>query len=143
LASVIAVACDPALSLRPVGWEPSGEFQWEAESNGVHFVVGSLGGLIRSKSTSFEIAIRNTASSRFVIDGATLETNRTTYAATLSGQGEEKWRSVDPGATERINLHWSFDGPLYETFGDTATMRVACHLDANEHEIRINFRRTD
>jgi len=85
LASVIAVACDPALSLRPVGWEPSGEFQWEAESNGVHFVVGSLGGLIRSKSTSFEIAIRNTASSRFVIDGATLETNRTTYAATLSG----------------------------------------------------------
>ena len=143
LASLASIACDPGLTLEPVGWRPAGTLQWEAESDGVRFVVSALGGLVGSEYESFEFTVQNGTSSHFVIDEALLETKGKVYKAETTREITEKWPKVSPGATEQINLLWSLDGPLDEVFDDTAALRVAFHLDATEHDIRIDFRRRD
>jgi hypothetical protein len=143
LASLVVAACDPGLTLEPVGWTPTGNLQWEAESDGVHFVVSSLGGLVGSEYESFELTVQNRTSAQFVVDEALLETNGKIYKAETPREITEKWPSVSPGATEQISLLWSLDGPLDEVFDETAALRVAFHLDGTEHDIRIDFRRRD
>jgi hypothetical protein len=106
-------------------------------------VVSSLGGLVSSEYESIVFTVQNTTSSHFVVDEALLETNGKIYKAETPREITEKWPSVSPGTTEQISLLWSFDGPLQEVFDDTAALRVAFHLDATEHDIRIDFRRRD
>jgi hypothetical protein len=141
VAVLTGCACDPGVYLQPVGWKPSGTFRWESESHGVRFFVGSLGGLIGSSSTSFEIAAQNNSAGRFVLDEATLETNGRTFKATFSGQGEEKWRSAAPGAMERIELLWSFEQPMSKALGDVALVRLAFHIGQTPHQLTVEFRR--
>ncbi len=140
LVSVLAIACDPGVRLEPVGWKASQDYQWEAQANGIGFVVSALGGLIGNEFVVFEITAQNRTSSRFVIDSATLETNGRIYSAGFAGQGEEKFRSAEAGTVERISLYWSFGQPLYEVFGEAAAMRLAFRVGANDHETRIDFR---
>ena len=143
LASLVVAGCGPGLTFEPVGWRPAGNLQWEAESDGVRFVVSSLGGLVGSAYESFEFTVENRTSSHFVVDEALLETNGKVYKAETPREITEKWPSVSPGATEQISLLWSLDGPRSEVFDETAALRVAFHLDAMEHDIRIQFRRRD
>jgi len=143
LASLVVTACEPGLRLEPVGWTPAGNLQWEAESDGVRFVVSSMGGLVGSEYGSFELTVQNRTSSQFVVDEALLETNGKIYKAETPREVTEKWPSVSPGATEQISLLWSLDGPLDEVFDERAALRVAFHLDGTEHDIRIDFRRRD
>jgi len=143
LASLVVSACGAGLTLEPVGWRPAGNLQWESESDGVRFVVSSLAGLVGSEYESFEFTVQNRTSSHFVVDEAVLETNGKIYKAETPREITEKWPSVSPGATEQISLLWSLDGPRSEVFDETAALRVAFHLDAAEHDIRIDFRRRD
>ena len=143
LASLVVTACEPGLTLEPVGWTPAGNLQWEAESDGVRFVVSSMGGFVGSEYESFELTVQNRTSAQFVVDEALLETNGKIYKAETPREITEKWPSVSPGATEQISLLWSLDGPLDEVFDETAALRVAFHLDGTEHDIRIDFRRRD
>ena len=143
LASLILTACDPGLTFEPVGLRPAGNLQWEAESDGVHFVVSPLGGAVGSGYESFEFTVQNRTSSHFVVDEALLETNGKVYKAETPREITEKWPTVSPGATEQISLLWSLDDPLHEVFDETAALRVAFHLGDTEHDIRIDFRRRD
>jgi len=143
LASLVVTACDPVPTLEPVGWRPAGQLQWEGESDGVHFVVSPLGGLVGSEYESFEVTVQNRTTSHFVVDEALLETNGKIFKAETPRESTEKWPSVSPGATEQISLLWSLDGPRDAVFDETAALRLAFHLDATEHDIRIDFRRRD
>ena len=96
-----------------------------------------------ASTESFEFTVHNPTSSHFVVDEALLETNGKVYKAETPREITEKWPTVSPGATEQISLLWSLDGPLDEVFDETAALRVAFHLDATEHDIRIQFRRRD
>jgi hypothetical protein len=78
-----------------------------------------------------------------VVDEALLETNGKIFKAETPRESTEKWPSVSPGATEQISLLWSLDGPRDAVFDETAALRLAFHLDATEHDIRIDFRRRD
>ena len=141
LIAIALCGCDPGLSLHPIGLRKSGEFTWETESNGVRFQVGQLGGFTGTTFDGFEITVQNRTQSVFVIDDALLETNGRTYHATFSGRGEERLRSAGPGATERINLHWSFSEPIYKVYGRSAIVRVAFRLGTEKQVIRIEFLR--
>ena len=143
LASLVVTACGPGLTFEPVGWRPVENLQWEAESDGVRFVVSSLDGLVGSAYESFEFTVENRTSSQFVVDEALLETNGKVYKAETPREITEKWPSVSPGATEQISLLWSLDGPRDEVFDERPALRVAFHLDATEHDVRIEFRRRD
>ena len=106
-------------------------------------MVSSLGGLVESEYESFEFTVQNRTSSHFVVDEALLETNGKVYKAETPREITEKWPTVSPGATEQISLLWSLDGPRHEVFDETPALRVAFHLDATEHDLRIEFRRRD
>jgi hypothetical protein len=141
LMTIALYGCDPGLSLHPVGLKNSGEFTWETESHGLRFLVGTLGGFTHSTFESLQITVQNRTQSVFVINDAVLETNGRIYNATFSGRGEERWRSAGPGATERIDLNWSFTEPICKVYGESAIVRVAFRVGTENQAVRFEFSR--
>jgi hypothetical protein len=141
LAAAVLTACDPGISLYPVGWGRPNDHQWSTDVEGVHLTIGRVGGLIGSTSLAPELGVDNTTDMRFTVDGGTLESKGQKYEMQLGGNGQERWRSAEPHSKARITLWWHFDRPLYEVLGDEATATVRYRIGLRSELLIVDFKK--
>ena len=111
LALLCLGACDPGFSYRPEGWEHTeNQFEWQRRLEGFEIRTRGLGGLVGSDGLSPELTVTNRSAVPLVLETAELRSGGATYPAHLPGSGEVKWRTVMPGARQRITLFWKFEG---------------------------------
>ena len=136
--------CDPGYGYKPL--DPGGRkvANWSESIAGVRFEMKAFYVFTGSGGTLQGLTIRNNSDRDVVVLGGQLNTNGRALEAKLPGEGEAKWRTVRPGATETINLLWDFrehGGDASKVLGPDITWTWRVKIGDDEHTLCVRMQR--
>jgi len=131
----LSLACDPGHAFYPQGWRQDRDGWWSTDAPGFKVRLTASITLIGSHSLSPEPEITNTSPEPLTIERAELESNGSVFKATLPGQGQPQWRTVDVGKTVRLPLRFEFARPVSEALGPTLQLRVFYRMGEHPPEV--------
>lgn len=145
LAVVLLVVggCDPGFEYRPVGWERVDRFEWRTELDGVKVKTGVGLGLIADRTFGTEFDFENMSTAPVIVEGADLITAERRYAADLPGDGELRWRRVEPSNHGRVHLGWDFENYTTDALGHRPRIVLALRIGEEQHELEIEYERVE
>jgi hypothetical protein len=141
---LLLLGCDRGVRYYPSGWEVErGGQGWRKELESAEFSTSGIGGFIGSEGITVEFKVTNKAPVNMVLSSATLQTRNNSYVLDMPAKGEvsAEWRTVLPGATQRITLGWSFPGqePLPEVLGSTPSIILNFREGSQQNTINIKY----
>jgi hypothetical protein len=135
------LACDPGVILQPVNWKNVRNLEWRSDIDGVEIRTGALGGLIGETWAAPEFRVTNRTDQRVVFEAAELTSKGRTYTGAFAGDGEERWRSAEPGTTACITISWDFNEPIGEVYGDGAVITLRLRVGERVKVVDIRYER--
>lgn len=136
-------ACDPAFDYRPVNLRSADDGRWITDVEDVEIQADSLGGFISSTGLIPTFTIVNRSGARTSIEGAELVVGDESYPADLPGDGELRWRSVNPGESGSISLHWEFDRSAIEVLGEQPGVLIDLRIGEEVRQVEIEYERVE
>lgn len=138
---VVLGACDPAFDYRPVNLRSTDDGRWIADVGDVEIQADSLGGFISSTGLIPTFDLVNRSGAQASIEGAELIIGDESYPADLPGAGELRWRSVNPGESGSISLHWEFDRSAIEVLGEQPELLIDLRIGEELRRVEIDYER--
>ena len=143
LALLLLLSCDPGFNYQPEGWESQEEGpRWLAQFGDMELATSGILGLQGGSGVIPEFAVTNGAGGPLVLEAAELVTPEGSFTAQLPGRGEATWRTIGPGDTRRIALHWEFDRPAPEVLGREPKIVLEFQISDELRRIEVTYSRS-
>jgi hypothetical protein len=143
-ALLASAGCDPGYGYQPLDAAGRKVAQWSESIGGVRLEMKPIMILTGSGGTMQGLTITNNSDRDVVVLGGQLSTDGRIMEAKLPGEGEAKWRTVPPGATQTINLSWDFrehGGDASKVLGPSLCWTWRVKIGEEEHTFKVRMER--
>lgn len=137
LTCIAVVACDPATSYRPIGWEAAPGPVWKTQRGPLFLETRSFGGLDLAKQFSVEFTVENTGDLPAKFLPAVIETRKAQKQSIGPTARDAEWYTVPPHSRRPLTFTFDLEAPIVDSIATTTTLRLRVEIGADTVEIPI------